>query len=167
MNEEVQRLRRALEAAKGWPEDVDAMQAIQGACADPNLDLSTLVPALIERLKSVEDWSVSEAAKTLGVIGDSAAVGPLCAHFVSIRASRTRLPQKSAGEAWGENEAYAYAMVVNEEESVALDLVAALQALASPVALPALQHCVDDASESAPIREAVRRAIAASQGAAR
>lgn len=160
VNTRVEELLADLRAATEWPRDIDVMQSIQAAVADTDLDLTPLVSVLIGRLDAVEDWSVQEAAKTLGAIGDESAVDPLCNILRRLRTSMV----PSDFHRKGGRAAHAQAAVAHEEDDLRHDVIRALQAIGNVDALPVLTEFANNDTNGDRVRRAAEQAIVALGG---
>ncbi len=148
-----ERLLAALRSAKGWPEDVDAMEAIQAA-ARSGAALSSVVPELVARLGSADAWSAEAAAETLGLLGDEAAVEALCD---VLKGAAPALPADLGPRP--AHAAYAHAVVAVDEDNLRCAVIRALQAIGSEAAVPILRTCADAPDEADRVRSAAREAL--------
>ncbi len=151
-------LLKRLLAAPAWPDDTDVMEEIADA-ATGGLDVRATVPELIKRLDSPHEWSSAEAAKTLGAVGDAAAVDPLCrlAGFVPHELPDDLGPKPS-------ETLYAHAVVAHDEAEVRFEAVRALGKIGDARALPALRACAAEEQEDREVRDAARASIATISG---
>ncbi len=155
MTDEVEEFLARLQAAVDWPDDSKVMRAIQKRAETSNLDLTHLVPPLIARLASGDEWSQDSAVRAIGAIGDPRAVEPLCC---LLGFTERPLPNNLGPK---RNHALlAHAMVASEEDDIRNSAVRALGNIGDRRALPALRACAENESEQNRIRKTAREVIA-------
>ena len=155
MTDEVEELLARLQAAVDWPDDWRVMGAIQKMAETSSLDLRRLVPPLIARLATGDEWAQDAAVRAIGAIGDPRAVEPLCG---LLGFKQRTLPDNLGPK---RNHAIlAHAMVASDEDDVRNSVVRALGNICDRRALPALRACAENESEQNRIRKAAREVIA-------
>ena len=155
MTNEGEDLLARLQAAVSWPDDSRVMRAIQKRAETSNLDLTHLVPPLIARLASGDEWSQDAAVRAIGAIGDPRAVEPLCG---LLGFTEHQLPDNLGPKP--NHAILAHAMVANDEDDVRNSAIRALGNIGDRRALPALRACAENESEQNRIRKAAREVIA-------
>ena len=155
MDERVEALAERLEAASIWPDDVLAMKAIRRCAEEGGRDLSPLVPELIARLESGDEWSTEAAVRTLAATGDPRAVEPLIRALEFVEHG---LPDDLGPDP--DHAVLAHAQVAHDEDRIRLSSARALGQLGQASALPALRACAADEREMDAVRHAAREAIA-------
>ena len=130
------------------------MRAIRAAAETSDLDLTPLVPPLVELLAGGDEWSQDAAAQTLAAVGDPRAVEPLCALLTF---TEHPLPDDLGPNP--DHAVLAHARVSDDEQDVLVSAARALGALGDPRGGPALRACAQDDRQPDQVRRAARAAL--------